>query len=255
MENDKGALKSSMVSIGEKLKAAREKKNLAIDQVQKQTRIYSTVLAALEEGRCDEILPVTYVKSFLKKYSGYLGLDLNAILKEYAAIHPEEAKGTSLSIPSIERSYPDIFSKFIYGLSLILLLIASVSLFTFLGRRAMTVIQHKPVRPPRAVVSKRPMVPVESTPQLSVPKQLPLNIVIKVKERVQLGVKKDGVLMFKRVMPKGAVESFTPKEILEIYVAKAEAIELVLNGKSLGSPGRGVIKDLEITRKGVKKRE
>ena len=255
MENDKGALKSSMVSIGEKLKAAREKKNLAINQVQKQTRIYSTVLAALEEGRCDEILPATYVKSFLKKYSGYLGMDSNAILKEYAAIHPEGAKGTSVSIPSIERSYPDIFAKFIYGLSLILLLIASVSLVTFLGRRAMTAIRHKPATTPKAVVSKKPMVPVETAPQVSIPKQLPLDIVIKIKERVQLGVKKDGVLMFKRVMPKGAVESFTPKEMLEIYVAKAEAIELILNGKSLGSPGRGIIKDLEITRSGIKKRE
>ena len=43
----------SMVKIGESLKDAREKKSVTIDQVQKQTRIHSTVLKALEEGRCD----------------------------------------------------------------------------------------------------------------------------------------------------------------------------------------------------------
>ena len=41
-------------------------------------------------------------------------------------------------------------------------------------------------------------------------------------------------------------------EVIDIYVAKAEAVELILNGKPLAVPGKGVIKDLEISRKGVK---
>jgi len=65
-------------------------------------------------------------------------------------------------------------------------------------------------------------------------------------------VKKDGVVLFNRVLAKGLVESFTADDKIEIYVAKAEAIELVLDGKSLGSPGKGVIKNLEVTKKGIR---
>ena len=70
MGNDTGIGKSSMISVGERLKKARENKSLTIDQIRKQTRIHSDVLIALEEGRCNEILDPTYVKSFLKKYAG-----------------------------------------------------------------------------------------------------------------------------------------------------------------------------------------
>ena len=73
--DNKDIAKESLVSIGEKLKSARERKALTIDQVQKDTKIHSTVLRALEEGRCDEILTPTYVKRFLNKYSHHLGLE------------------------------------------------------------------------------------------------------------------------------------------------------------------------------------
>ena len=36
-----------------------------------------------------------------------------------------------------------------------------------------------------------------------------------------------------------------------LWVGKAEYLELILNGHPLGSPGRGVIKDITITRKGL----
>lgn len=84
----------SMITIGEKLKQAREKRALTIEQVQKQTLIHAPVLAALEEGRCDEILTPTYVKGFLKKYATYLGLDYKEMFVEYAALHSDKASGS-----------------------------------------------------------------------------------------------------------------------------------------------------------------
>ena len=38
---------------------------------------------------------------------------------------------------------------------------------------------------------------------------------------------------------------------IDIYVAKGEAVELTLNGRSLGSPGRGLLRNIEITRSRV----
>ena len=67
--------KVSVIAIGEMLRQAREKKSITVEQAQKQTHIHSTVITALEEGRCDDILTPNYVKSFLKEYSNYLGFD------------------------------------------------------------------------------------------------------------------------------------------------------------------------------------
>ena len=65
-------------------------------------------------------------------------------------------------------------------------------------------------------------------------------------------VKADGKPVFSRVLTRGNVESFTAKDRFNLYIAKGEAVELYLNGKSLGSPGRRVIEDVEITRNGLK---
>jgi cytoskeletal protein RodZ len=84
MGTDTKAAQAVMSRIGQKLRAAREKKPLTIDQVQKQTRIHSAVIKALEDGRLDEMLTPTYVRSFLRKYAEHLGLDGRQFLSEYA---------------------------------------------------------------------------------------------------------------------------------------------------------------------------
>ena len=65
-----------MESIGSRIKAARESKGISIDQAQKDTRISGRILSAIEANRAQEIIsgPV-YIKSFIKKYADYLGLD------------------------------------------------------------------------------------------------------------------------------------------------------------------------------------
>lgn len=265
MENNRIAPEKSLIAIGEKLKTAREKKNLSIDQIQKQTHIHSTILIALEEGRCDEILPSAYVRSFLKKYSHYLGLDPKEILGAYLKLHPEEPREAKINIDNIDTKKSDIFAKFIYVVSITLLLVAVIILTAFLWKKAAIsfkrsrtakAVYMKKVSPavaiPKVSAKKKAAEKAEPAPQISIPKKEPLNLILKVKQNVMVGVKKDGIVLFKRVMTKGASESFKADDRIEIYVAKAEAIELVLNGKSLGSPGRGVIKNLEITRKGIR---
>ena len=87
----------TVAEIGDRLREAREKKGVTIEQAQKHTHIHSTVLSALEDGRCDDILTPNYVKSFLKEYSNYLGFDHRTIVGEYLTLHPElKAKNINL---------------------------------------------------------------------------------------------------------------------------------------------------------------
>ncbi len=252
MEVGKNNSKDLLISIGERLKVSRDKKGLAIDQVQKQTHIHSTVLRALEEGRGDEILTPTYVRSFLKKYSLFLGLDSKEILKEYSSLHPDESSIniSALNNPGIKDSH--IISKIIYSISILLLAIAFLSLPVFLGKKAAPAFKkQKPVKVRYAPI-RRPAAEKKVPEPIPVPKKSTFKLVLRVKRNVLVEVKKDGVLLYKRFLTKGTEESLTANDRIELYVAKAEAIELILNGRSLGSPGRGVIKNLEITNQGIK---
>lgn len=274
MASEQETNKISIVRIGERLKEAREKKALTIAEAQKQTRIHSTVLTALEEGRCDEMLTPTYVKSFLKKYASYLGLDSKEISDEYAILHGDRAARAAPAARFEAKEPPDL-SGFFHAFKKILTAIITMALIAFLGIKTIAFLKNIKLpfmrkgmvgRAQRPIPEKRPAskdIPRKADAATSkiarpesqktvIEKNTPLQLTIKAKQRCLVQVKRDGTLLFKRVLEKGSVESFTAVDSFILYIAKAEALELTLNGRSLGSPGKGVIKNLEITRKGIK---
>lgn len=255
MKNETKAVNISIAAIGEKLRTAREKKSLAIDQVQKQTHIHSTVLNALEEGRCDEMLTPTYVKSFLKKYSDYLGLNSREILQEYSNLH-HEAPAQSLTIDNkIMKESADL-SGLLYAARSLISIILILSVAIFLGAK---VVGHfkkiGPAQTKQLAARYKPQIkaqPKENAAPPLVPKSVPLKVLLVVKAPVWVEAKRDGEKLFQRVLKKGTKELVTAREKIELDVAKAEAVEIVLNGRQLGSPGKGIVKDIEITRKGMR---
>ena len=268
MGNDKRELRQAAVSVGSKLKEARAKKSLAIEQVQKATRIHSTVLIALEEGRESELLTDTYIRSFLKKYAQFLGLNSVELLKEYFPAYPE---GPSANIPVHENIFPPettIMPKFLYIAGRAVLAILFILIFIFVaGKAASPLKKTKVARARSAVISKKQS--VQSTKASSkkksisnqnpeskalIPKSTPLSLVIKVKEPVLVQLKKDGVLIFKRVLTKGLTETIIADDSIELGIGKAKALGLILNGKPIALPANKVKFSLEITKKGVKLR-
>ncbi len=63
-----------MENVGKILKSARLKKNLSIDEVSDATKIRTYVIEAIEEGNF-EIMPLVYIKSFIKTYAQFLNID------------------------------------------------------------------------------------------------------------------------------------------------------------------------------------
>ena len=68
-----------VVTVGQRLREAREAKGLAIEDVAAQTRIPTRHLSSLETSEWDKLPAATYSIGFAKNYAGAVGLDRNEI--------------------------------------------------------------------------------------------------------------------------------------------------------------------------------
>ena len=80
------------MSIGEKLKKAREKMGLSFNEIQDAIKIRSKYLEALENDDFDVIPGEAYVRAFIKSYGNHLGLNGDELLEEYRILKEEEEK-------------------------------------------------------------------------------------------------------------------------------------------------------------------
>jgi len=72
-----------MASLGEQLRTARRAKGQSLEDVSNDTNISKRYLEALEEDNYDMLPGQVYVVGFLGSYAKYLGLDTEAMLKQY----------------------------------------------------------------------------------------------------------------------------------------------------------------------------
>ena len=72
-----------MFQIGSSLRTAREHQHLELAAVERETRIRSKYLQALEEERFDVLPGTAYVKGFLRTYADFLGLDGPRFVDEF----------------------------------------------------------------------------------------------------------------------------------------------------------------------------
>lgn len=67
------------ISVGERLRSARERAKLSIDMVADQSRLSRRYIMAIEQNRLDLIPGDVYVRNFCKIYGKYVGLSENEI--------------------------------------------------------------------------------------------------------------------------------------------------------------------------------
>jgi len=79
-----------MESVGEKLRKAREAKNVSLDQVSRETNIAKRYLQALEEEDVSQFPGDTYAMGFLRNYAEYLGLNPAEMITLYKNMRLQE---------------------------------------------------------------------------------------------------------------------------------------------------------------------
>jgi cytoskeletal protein RodZ len=93
-----------MTEIGERLKSAREEKQLTYEELQEITKIQKRYLVALEQGDY-RVLPGTfYVRAFIKNYAEAVDLDPEELLEEYSHELPAKKETTTETVDFAPRS-------------------------------------------------------------------------------------------------------------------------------------------------------
>jgi cytoskeletal protein RodZ len=83
-------MEATVISLGEKLKTARESKYLDFDQASKDTKIALRYLQALENEDFSGFPGEAYITGFLRNYGTYLDLDVQELLSLYRTLKMQE---------------------------------------------------------------------------------------------------------------------------------------------------------------------
>ncbi len=253
-----------MENIGTKLKDKRLEKKLSLEEIYKRTKIQKGVLEALEDNKAEEILGAVYAKSFLKKYSVFLGLK--------AAEGPEEkeesknASSSSVLSAGLKKSKNQDWQKLIPLIRNIVIFFLAAAVTVFLLTSMVRFVRSKMVTMHKKKIEKvvksvktpspasTPAVPVKKmvvSPAHSV-KVASSRLLIKTKKDVWVQVKSDGRTIFEGFLKRASQEEWSFEKEIHLWVGNAAFVELTLNGKYYGSPGKGVIKDIIVTKEGIR---
>ena len=164
-----------MPEIGETLREARMRAKIDVSDVEAATKIRAKYLRALENEEWRLLPGPTFVRSFLRTYADYLGLDSKLLVEEYRLRHEEPSELDQAPIaPNLgaERMRipgpPRLSRGWIVGLALVAVLALLILLGSLGGRESN---DNKANSPAQGTTSTSP--PGRSPPRPSVPPPTP----------------------------------------------------------------------------------
>ena len=95
-----------MESIGEKLRLARERNALTLDQVARETHVAKRFLKALEDEDFSVFPGETYAMGFLRNYAEYLGLETEELIAIYHNLKIQEQPLPMTELLDVRRKAP-----------------------------------------------------------------------------------------------------------------------------------------------------
>ena len=270
-----------MSSIGGVLKEARTKKTLTLDEVHSKTKIHPRVLQLLEEDKFEKLPSPLFVKSFLKSYAEFLEVNSEELVSAYDKVkkaEPEQLLYIKPADPAMGAGYKPfhIVAGICAALLLLFVLVGQPSKMAkslsakFKSAKTTAVQKNKKTASVKAreqqaakeevAESKKTAEDVSADwlntvalgnfPKIN--RKTPLSLEIKALDSVWVHVTSDGVVTFQGILKKGTAETWTAKEAIEVWTGNAANMALALNKYLLGSPGKGVVKKMLVSRDGIR---
>ncbi len=254
--NDKMSL-----TLGEKLRQAREERGISLSDVAEQTRISGQYIESIENDDYRSLPGGIFNKGFVKSFAKYVGLDEQEALQDYASLTAsqgsqiaDEPKTYRPEVLTDERSSSSTFGKIIVAAVIL-------GLGTFGVLALLKYLQNAPAAEStvstanlNANVNLPSNTNIVNTPTQSAPSMSDLKVEFKaLNTPVSVTATVDGKKAYPLITPdKPAI--FNPKENLRLTYAKAQSqnVQMTLGGRQITlpsaaeNPSRNII-EFEIT--------
>ena len=256
--------------IGKAFQEAREEKGLSREEAGHQSKIHTNVIYDLETGVFDR-LGKPYIKGFLKKYSAFLGLNTEDILKQYEAASVD-APGLefALDIEPSEKESESIFAEAPNEKNIQMILVGVLSvvlvvmLFVLVGviRSRMSNPRSVPVRtearsertaPVERAQAPAPVVERNVTRTTSEPEYSNAPVTLKLKARgdAWVQVKSGETTLYAGTLKEGQSRTWRGDGVLTVWTGKGENLDFYVNTRRIGSVAAGVVKNIKVSAKGI----
>jgi len=251
------------VSVGETLTRAREATGLSVEDISSQTRIRAGLIRQIEADDFSGCGGAVYARGHLRSLAKVIGIDPEELVGEFDRSHTDEPAPALVPVPAMdphdaaraERKQPNWAAAMAVALVVICVL-AGISL---LGNR------HSGGAHNPAGGSGQPSAPpASSTPSSTPPASPPPGSVARVRtdqaialirvtsDRTWMSVSTlAGRLLFQGTLAPGQQKLFKDAHGLRLVIGNAPAVDLVANGRDLGSPkSQGNVAHVTIARGG-----
>lgn len=251
------------LTLGEKLRQARESRGLSISEVAEQTRISALYLECIENDDYRTLPGGIFNKGFVKSFAKIVGVDENEALQDYASLIAnqgtpvvEETKSYRPEVLTDERSAASSVPTIILAVVILGLMTGGILLFLNYynngGFSAANTTANTNTNANTNTASNTSVVNANAAPVSSAPTMNNLKVEFKaVNSPVALSSATDGTKL-NGIVKVDAPRILEPKQNLRLSYAKAQAanVELTINGKKINLPttnaNRNVI-DFEIS--------
>ena len=194
-----------------------------------------------------------YKRVFTRKYGAYLGLKIDKTLFESLS---EEPTDNVLDNLNKEKPAPPIikdnFKRSLLSFVAVFALVFTLFVIGYAGHRFIRLIRGFSRPSSDVTIVTETEKTSAKAPLFPIPTNEALRLKVETTDAAWLRVKSDGKVIFERTLPKDSAKEWTADNELEIWAGRAEALDLALNGRQLGSPGRGRVRKIIIDHEGMR---
>jgi len=242
-------------TVGARLREAREKRGVSLQQIAVRTRISVMSLEALERSDLSRLPGGIFTRAFIRAYAQEVGLDPDRTIQEFIAELPPDAATATAHASSVEdgEKLESDRRAVATALRLALISVPIIVLVIYYGSRRTPVAEPRPSvseshegSEPPAVASPAEPVPAASAtataPAAPLPTS-PLSLELSPRSACWLSVTADGRQVFAGLMNAGERRVVNAERQISLSVGDAAALDYTLNGragKPLGAAGKVV---------------
>ncbi|WP_273078339.1 helix-turn-helix domain-containing protein [Selenomonas felix] len=259
--------------VGDILRSARVKQGLTIADIEKGTSIRALYIESIEQSNIDNLPGMVYAKGFVRNYAGFLHLDAEELVQQFAAENGTaaapaaptteekprrislnnigDASLSEISIGGRKSSSAGMLGKLVAGIVVLTALVGGgAALVSFINSPARET--TAPAAPARAESQPTQTPAAEANAVDEARAASPakdVRVSVHLTERCWTEVTVDGKTVFEGLLEEGKTENWQGKESIVLRAGNAGALEVTVNGKKLGTFGdEGAVVERTFTR-------